>query len=445
VAEVLLVGGTILTGDDDRPLIEDGWVLVEGNRIAGVGSGTPSAKNGSERIDCSDMLVVPGFINAHTHLCMILGRTLGTDRALLHWLSEAQVPLMQQFEAEDYAISMELGAIENLKAGNTTICEVFFSPHYEQEVDRISTKALDASGIRTVFFRCANDESFFEGFVETRKQIVERSERLIADWRGSARTRIGVGPLIPWGSSPEAFHDAVELSSEHSVGIHLHTSETPEYNDLVRQRTGKSNVEMLADVGALGESVMLNHCVHLSDNDISLIAESGSHMIHDPTSNMILASGVAPVPKLLEAGVNVGLACDGPACNNGQDMIEAMKDAALLHKVVAKDAGVLTAGDVFKMATRGGARAIGMGDQLGMIKEGFLADLVLIDLRAPHLTPVHDPLAALVYSARGSDVSMVLVDGEVAVRDGRVTLLDEERVRARAGERAERARKEAGV
>jgi 5-methylthioadenosine/S-adenosylhomocysteine deaminase len=445
VAQLVLVGGTILTGDDDRPLIEDGWVLVEGNTIAGVGSGTPSTKNGSERIDCSDMLVVPGFINAHTHLCMILGRTLGTDRSLLHWLSEAQVPLMQEFEPEDYAISMELGAIENLKAGNTTICEVFFSPHYEQEVDRISTKALDASGIRTAFFRCANDESFFEGFVETRKQIVERSERLIADWRGNPRTRVGVGPLIPWGSSPDAFRDAVELSSEHGVGIHLHTSETPEYNDLVRQRTGKSNVEMLADVGALGESVMLNHCVHLSDNDISLIAESGSHMIHDPTSNMILASGVAPVPKLLEAGVNVGLACDGPACNNGQDMIEAMKDAALLHKVVAKDAGVLSAGDVFKMATRGGARAIGMGDQLGMIKEGFLADLVLIDLRAPHLTPVHDPLAALVYSARGSDVSMVLVDGELAVRDGRVTLLDEERIRARARERAERARKEAGV
>ena len=445
MAQLLLVGGTILTGDDDRPLIEDGWVLVEGDTIVGVGSGTASAKNGGESIDCSDMLVVPGFINAHTHLCMILGRTLGSDRSLLHWLSESQVPLMQQFEPEDYAISMELGAIENLKAGNTTVCEVFFSPHYEQEVDRISTKALDGSGIRTVFFRCANDESFFEGFVETREEIVDRSERLIADWRESSRTRVGVGPLIPWGSSPDAFRDAVELSSEHGVGIHLHTSETPEYNDLVRQRTGKSNVEMLADVGALGESVMLNHCVHLSDHDISLIAETGSHMIHDPTSNMILASGVAPVPKLLEQGVNVGLACDGPACNNGQDMIEAMKDAALLHKVVTREPEVLVARDVFKMATQGGARAIGMGDRLGAIKEGFLADLVLIDLRAPHLTPVHDPLAALVYSARGSDVRTVIVDGQVVVRDGEVTTLDEEKVRARARERAQRARKEAGI
>jgi len=391
------------------------------------------------------MLVVPGFINAHTHLCMILGRTLGSDRSLLHWLSEAQVPLMQQFEPEDYAISMQLGAIENLKAGNTTICEVFFSPHYEQEVDRVSTRALDEAGIRTVFFRCANDESFFEGFVETREEIADRSERLIADWMESARLRVGVGPLIPWGSSPEAFRDAVEISNEYGVGIHLHTSETPEYNDLVRQRTGKSNVEMLADVGALGENVMLNHCVHLSDRDIDLIAETGSHMIHDPTSNMILASGVAPVPKLLQRGVNVGLACDGPACNNGQDMIEAMKDAALLHKVVTRDPEVLVARDVFTMATRGGARAIGMGERLGAIKEGFLADLVLLDLRAPHLTPIHDPLAALVYSARGPDVHTVVVNGEIVVRDREVTTLDEEKIRARARERAQILRKEAGV
>src|SRR5207249_2053737 len=149
--------------------------------------------------------------------------------------------------------------------------------------------------IRTVFFRCTNDESFFPGFVETRQQIVDRADRLIGEWRGSERTRVGVGPLVPWGSSAESFRDAVDLSSEHGVGIHLHTSETPEYNDVVRQRTGKSNVEMLADVGALGGAVMLNHCVHLSDRDIDLIAESGSHMIHDPTSNMILASGVAPV------------------------------------------------------------------------------------------------------------------------------------------------------
>lgn len=211
------------------------------------------------------MLVVPGFVNAHTHLCMVLGRNLGTDSSLLHWLSAAQVPLMQVFEPEDYVVSMELGAIENLKAGNTTVCEVFFSPHHDQAVDRLALRALDASGIRSLFFRCSNDQSFFDGFVETREEIVERSERLIGEWAGSPRTHVDVGPLVPWGSSGDAFRDSVDLAGKHGVKVHLHTAETPEYNDLVRERTGKSNVGMLADGGALGDAVMLNHCVHLSD------------------------------------------------------------------------------------------------------------------------------------------------------------------------------------
>ena len=168
-------------------------------------------------------------------------------------------------------------------------------------------------------------------------------------------------------------------------------------------------------------------------------------MIHDPTSNMILASGVSPVPRLREAGINVGLACDGPACNNAQDMIEAMKDAALLHKVTSGDAETLVANDVFLMATRNGARSIGLGGRLGVLAEGHLADVVLVDARAPHLTPMNDPLAALVYSARGADVHTVLVNGRVVVRDGAVTTLDEQAIRARAQERAERARAIAGV
>src|SRR5262249_13808727 len=151
----------------------------------------------------------------------------------------------------------------------------------------------------------------------------------------------------------------IQLSQNKDVLIHLHTSETPEYNDLVRQRTGKSNVEMLADVGALGSRVMLNHCVHISDHEIELIAASGSQVIHDPTSNMLLASGGAPLPKPRAKDVNVGLACDGPACNNTQDMIQTMKDAALLHKVVSREPEVIVAKDVFHMAARAGARAIG--------------------------------------------------------------------------------------
>lgn len=438
MATTVLRGGTILTGEEGRAPIEDGWVLVDGEVIASVGDGEPPAAD--EVIDAAGMLVIPGFVNAHTHLCMIYGRSLGTDRDLLHWLGEAQIPVMYGLEPRDYALSMTLGAVENLKAGNTTVCEVFFSPHYDAEVDEVAARALDDSGIRSVLFRCTNDEAFFDGFVEDRGDIVRRVSELHDRWPKDGRTRIGAGPLIPWGSSEGSFRDLVELSADRGMPLHLHTAETPEYNDLVRERTGRSNVEMLADVGSLGPAVMLNHCVHLSERDIALIAEAGSPVIHDPTSNMLLASGVAPIPALRDAGVPLGLGCDGPACNNGQDMIENMKYAALLQKAVNRRADVVVAEEVFRMATHGGATAIGLGDRLGLLAPGYLADVVLVDARGPHMTPLHDPLAALVYSARGSDVDTVLVGGAVVVRGGVVATLDEQRVVRDVAQRASAVR-----
>ena len=437
-------GGTVLTADPDRPLVERGQVLIEGSRIREV-SDAADPLPADERIDATGMIVSPGFVNAHTHLCMIYGRSLGTDRSLLQWLAEYQVPLMCALEPDDYRLSLTLGAVENLLAGNTTVCEVFFSPHYDREVDSVALSALDASGIRSVFVRCANDVSFFEGFVESRSQIRERSERLLTEWAGRDRTTVGVGPLIPWGSSPDAFRDAVELSRQHDAPIHLHTAETPEYNDLVRSQTGMDNVDMLASVGALGERVMLNHCVYLSEKNIAEIAETGTHVIHDPTSNMVLASGVAPVPALRSAGVNIGLACDGPACNNAQDMIEAMKAAIMLHRAVSTEPGVLTAADAFAMATRNGAAAVGLGDELGQIRPGFLADIVLIDAARAHMTPLHDPLAALVYSAHGSDVHTVIVDGRVVVRDRQVLTVEVPRLLSDVQQRASQVRAAAGV
>jgi 5-methylthioadenosine/S-adenosylhomocysteine deaminase len=445
MSTLLILGGTILTSDDANSIIENGYVLVDENMIVEVGSGHPTTSNYDQVIDAKGMLVCPGFINAHTHLCTIFGRSLGSDRSLLQWLSDAQVPMLRALQIEDYVLSMELGAIENIKAGNTTICEVFVCAHYADGVDEVCVAALARTGIRSIFCRCSNDESFFDGFIETRQDIISRSERLIRNWRDHERVSIGLGPLIPWGSSADAFVDAVHLSQENNVIIHLHTAETPEYNDLVRSRTGKSNVEMLADVGALGDRVMLNHCVHLSEHDIGLIAETGSHVIHDPTSNMILASGVAPIPQLRAAGINIGLACDGPACNNTQDMIEVMKNAALLQKAVTRQADALIAKDVFTMATRGGARAIGMGSSLGSIQPGFLADIILINTEAPHLTPMHDPMATLVYSARGSDVHTVIINGEIVMQNRTVTTMDEKEILVKARERAVRARQRAGL
>jgi 5-methylthioadenosine/S-adenosylhomocysteine deaminase len=425
MSKLLISGGAIATNDDRQTVIDRGYAIVEDQWIVEVGSGSPPTDTYDRTLDATGMLLIPGLINAHTHLCTIYGRSLGSDRALLHWLSDAQVPLMRALELSDYALSMELGAIENIKAGNTTICEIFFSPHYREGADEVAVESLARTGIRSFFFRASNDESFFDGFVESRQNIFRRSQNLIRKWRDRSQVRIGVGPLVPWGSTGKAFEDAVALSQDHDALIHLHTSETPEYNQLVRQRTGKSNVEMLADVGALSDRVMLNHCVHLSDRDIQLIADSGASVIHDPTSNMILASGVAPIPQLQQSGVPLGLACDGPACNNTQDMFQTMKDAALLQKVTTRQADALIAPQVFYMATRGNAKALGMGHCLGSIQKGFIADLTLVNMQAPHLTPAHDPIATLVYSARGADVDTVVIGGQTVMENRVMQTIDE--------------------
>lgn len=443
---LLIQGGTILTATKEQPVIENGFILIEKGQIAAIGPGRPKPEiDVDEVIDARDKLVIPGFVNAHTHLCMTLGRSLGTDRTLLQWLSLSQLPFMNQMTPEDYGLAVTLGAIENLKSGNTTVCEIFFSSRYDDGADEIAVAALAETGIRGLFFRCSNDEEFAPGFHEATIDISTRSQRLIETWRTDKRVHVGVGPIVPWSASENYWADTVDLVTNKAVPVHLHTAETPEYNDLISARSGKRNVEFLADIGALGPNVMLNHCVHLTPGDIDLIAEHGSPVIHDPTSNMILASGVSPVPEMRAAGITMGLACDGPACNNTQDMFEVMKDAALLHKVTRLDSGVLTAADVFAMATTGGAQAAGLGDSVGCLAPGRTADIVLVDTLSSHMRPLHDPMAALVYSARAADVDTVLVGGRVVVRNREILTVDEKSVIRRAQTRAEELRRSAGV
>lgn len=435
MALTLIEGGTVLTADPAQALLQTGYILIEDGIIKEVNEGTCPITDVHERINAANKLVIPGLINAHTHLCMTLGRSLGGDRALLQWLTESQLPFMEQMTPEDYALAVTLGAIENLKAGNTTVCEVFFTTRYADGADALAAKALDDIGIRALFFRCSNDEDFAPGFIETTSDIDRRSRELIGDWQGHERLSIGVGPLVPWTATDEYWADTVALRDS-GIGVHLHTAETPEYNDLMLGRSGKRNVEFLADMNVLNEKVMLNHCVFLNDDDIGAIAESGAAVIHDPTSNMILASGNAPILKMRKAGITVGLACDGPACNNTQDMFEVMKDAALLQKVTTNDATALTAREVFSMATIDGARACGMEDKIGSLSPGKIADVTIIDTLAPHLCPIHDPFATLVYSARAADVEMVMVAGRVVVRDRKILTIDEQPVIHKAQKRA---------
>ena len=440
----IIQGGTLLTADPAQPLLTDGHIRIDDGIITAVGTGAGPDEAGAETINARDKLIIPGFVNAHTHLCMTLGRSLGSDRTLLQWLSEAQLPFMAQMDAGDYALAVTLGAIENLKAGNTTVCEIFFSSRYTDGADALAAQALDETGIRALLFRCSSDEQFAPGFIETTGEIDTRSKTLLQHWRAHDRVGVGVGPLVPWTATDEYWADTCALRDA-GVGVHLHTAETPEYNDLMVARTGKRNVEFLADAGVLNEKVMLNHCIYLADAEIEAIAAHGAHVVHDPTSNMILASGNAPILKMRQAGITVGLACDGPACNNTQDMFEVMKDAALLQKVTTRDPVSLTARDVFAMATIEGAKACGMADRIGSLSAGKLADITIIDTLASHLRPIHDPFATLVYSARAADVETVLVGGNIVVQDKKVLTMDEAEIIHKAQLRADELRRSAGL
>jgi len=445
VSGVVIEGGWVIPGGSVPGPIEAGHLAIVDGVIVSVGPGTaPASVPRDDVIDAEGCLVVPGLVNAHTHLCMTLGRSLGTDASLLQWLTTAQLPLMSVLEPEDYELAVTLGALENLRSGNTTVCEVFFSNRFGDATDGLAAAALDRLGLRSILFRCSNDLPFAPGFVESLDDIGRRSSALIDEWSASTRTGIGVGPIVPWAATPDYWAQTREFADS-GVGVHLHTAETPEYNDLIAEQTGLTNIGLLADVGVLGPGVMLNHCIHLSEADIALIADHGSPVIHDPTSNMILASGVAPVPALRAAGVTVGLACDGPACHNTQDMFEVMKAASLLHKVTTRDPTVLTASDVFTMATAGGAAAAGLGGVTGALEVGLAGDVVVVDARSAHLVPMHDPLAALVYSARAADVRDVVIDGEVVLRDGVVLNFDEEELLVRAQLRARELAQAAGL
>jgi len=439
-------GGIVLTSDPDRPVLDPGYIMVDDGKIVDVQEGHPGAvTTTAQRIDARDRLVIPGLINAHTHLCMTLGRSLGVDLTLQNWLRQAQLPFMSQMQPEDYALAVTLGAIENLKSGNTSICEVFFSNRYEGGADLLATRALADIGIRCLFFRSSNDREFAPGFVESTTDIATRSRALMEAWADHERLSVGVGPLSPWNATDEYWADTVALAEDHGTEVHLHTAESEYYNEAMKERTGRRNVEYLAEIGALGERFALNHCVHVNEDEIALIAESGSRVIHDPTSNMLLADGVAPVPAMRKAGITMGLACDGPACNNTQDMFEVMKNASLLHKVTTGDAEIITAGDVSSMATREGAIAAGFGDRIGSLTPGKIADIVIIDTHASHLCPIHDPLATLVYSACAADVHTVIVGGRVVVRAREILTVDESEVIRRAQERAVAIRRAANM
>ncbi len=440
----LIENAAVLTMNAAGDIHWPGWIRVDGDRITAVGEGTPSGevRAGAERIiDATHMAVVPGLINAHTHLSQTFMRGLGDDKPLLQWLKQVAWPLQAAMTAEDMRLASLLGLVENLKCGVTAA-----NQHHKLPGPTFADAALQAAKQVGLRFQLARSWVDLGAFAEQPHVILAELERLHVDWQGAADDRIGIanGPMAPWRCSDETMLRTVELARGWGVPTHIHVAEAQDEIDLMLERNGMRHIEWLASLHLLGPDVQLVHCVHVSDAEIALIAESDATVVHCPTSNMYLASGIAPIPAMLRRGIPVALGSDGSASHNSQDLLETMKTAILLAKTGSGDATALVPMDVLRMATTAGARILNRSD-IGILAPGQKADITLIDLNKPHVMPVHHPDSALVYNCNGPDVRTVIVDGRVLLDNGLVTMLDEMALLAECRQAARDLLRRAGV
>jgi len=425
MTNLLIQNGSVLTMDSAGTIHTPGWVWVDGHRVAAVGSGSPppGPVTQAERvIDATHMAVLPGLVNGHTHLSQTFVRGLADDKPLLAWLKQIMWPIQSAITPEDMRLASLLGLVENLRCGVTAVVQHHKITYSAAHVDA-AAEAAAAVGLRMLLARAWVD---LGDAGEPPDAIVEAVTELRERWHGAAggRISVGFGPLAPWRCSDETMRHTVALARQWGLPTHIHVAEAQEEIDMLYARTGLRHIEWLHSLDALGPDVHLVHSVWVEDAEMDLIAGSGAPVVHCPVSNMYLASGVAPVRKMLDRGIPVALATDGSGSQNSQDMLETLKVSALLAKVSCGDACALLPLDVLRMATVAGARLFGR-DDLGQIAPQAAADLTLVNLDNARCMPVHRPDSALVFNASGPDVHTVIVDGQILLDAGRVVLLDE--------------------
>lgn len=448
MTDLLIEGGAVVTVDDGFAIHDPGWVAIDRDRIVAVGAGSPPAeyRHADEVIDASGMAVMPGMVNGHTHLFQTFFRGQADDLPLLDWLRECIWPAAVHLDAESAYLAAKLGLVENLLTGATSVIDHQYI-HIDASIDDAVCRAADELGVRFLLARGWADRNYHPPLMESAAVVLERTAVVHERWDGhdGGRIKVELAPLIPWGCSDDAVRATVATARAWGRGIHVHCAETAVEVEMSLDERGLRHVPWLASLGALGPDVQLAHSVWLDDAELDLVASSGSVVVHCPTSNMYLASGVTRIPEMLSRGIPVALASDGPGSNNRQDLFEALKLSVLLQKVTHLDAMILQPEDALRMACRGGAHALGQPDELGCLAPGRLADVVMVDLRSPFVAPVHRVASALVFNATPADVHTVIVAGRVVVRDRTVVGVDLPTLLADANDAARRVFAAAGV
>ncbi len=440
---VLIRGGTVLTMDAARRVLPRGDVLLENGRIAALGAHVTPPPGLTHVVDASGCVVMPGLVQTHVHLCQALFRGMADELPLMRWLRERIWPLEGAHDARSMAASARLGLAELLLGGTTTVLDMG-SVHHQDAVFR----AMRESGIRGISGKAMMDAGAGvpAGLRETRRDSLRASLASLERWHGTdGRLGYAFAPRFILSCSERLLREVARLADKHGVLVHSHAAEHRGERDEVRAQLGRDDVDALADWGLAGPHVVLAHGVQLGRAQMKRVAKAGTRVVHCPSANLKLASGIADVVAMREAGIVVGLGADGAPCNNRLDGFTELRSAALLAKVKREDAAALSALDVLAMATIDGAKVLGLDGETGSLELGKRADVIVVDVDRVHALPGGDAASRLVYSATAADVRHVFVDGRWVVHERRLNTLQLDDVRAAAVREGKRVARRAGI
>jgi 5-methylthioadenosine/S-adenosylhomocysteine deaminase len=438
---ILIKNGTLLTMDKNDSVVT-GDLLIRANRIASVGEEVGSA---DVVIDAAGCAVLPGFVQTHVHLCQTLFRGAADDLALIDWLKTRVWPMEAAHTAMSARASARLGISEMIKGGTTSALTMETVNHTTE-----AFRVVEESGFRATVGKCMMDkgDDVPDALHEESESSIQESLALLEEWHGRAdgRIRYCFAPRFAVSCTRELLSKVARLARERGVMIHTHASENRTEIEMVERETGKRNVAYLHSLGITGKHVALAHCVHLDETELGILAETGTHVSHCPSSNLKLGSGLAPIKEMLERGISVSLGADGAPCNNRLDMFTEMRTAALLQKVL-HGADVLTAWRALRLATIDGARALGLEQEIGSLETGKRADVIIVNLDCLHSTPrpASGVASAIVYSAQASDVRSVIIDGRLVMHDRELITMDEREVIEEANRESDLLRERAGT
>ncbi|MBP7693413.1 MAG: amidohydrolase [Anaerolineales bacterium] len=431
-ADLLVQHALLITQDAQRRVIEDGALAIRDGRLLAVGPTAEIAPRFAARrsLDGQGRALFPGLVNTHTHLFQSAVKGLGEDMGVEAWVRAVTFPTARAMSPEEVYLTSLVCCLENLRSGATTLVD-FHYPVKDPALHEPVIRAMLDSGLRGRYSRMVNDAGADSGIIP---ELIQPADEALAhagelaeryQGAGGGRLEIGLSVGSIWGVSEAGLRATRQAADARRMPVTMHINESRYDNASALERFGRGTIPMLAHTGLLGPDLLAVHCVHMSDEDIALFVQHDVKISYNAVSNMYLGSGIPPMVKMARAGLTISIATDGAGSNNCQDMLETLKFSALLQKAAAEDASVVLAQTAVDWATRGGAQAMGLSAQIGSLEPGKQADFFLVDPYTPKATPVHDPVATLVYSAGQANVATVVVDGQVLLEDGVFKNLDE--------------------